>query len=111
MDAIKFAILVAYFQSKIYQANNDGCSELADYEIETLARYVKDCSTPPVTPSVSYPTVGEVRSLIEYMASDRKIEAIKMYRNLTGDGLVESKKAIESVINKFDAYRHEYHNA
>lgn len=42
-----------------------------------------------------------VIGLIRDIASDRKIEAIKGYRHLTGHGLKESKDAIESVTYRF----------
>mgnify|MGYP001605842304 CR=1 FL=1 len=39
--------------------------------------------------------------LIHFMTTDRKIEAIKAYRQLTGASLVDSKNAIESVMCLF----------
>lgn len=44
---------------------------------------------------------SEVIALIKHMALDRKIEAIKSYRALTGFGLKESKDAIETVTGRF----------
>lgn len=44
--------------------------------------------------------VGEVFTLMSSMASSRKIDAIKAYRNLTGAGLKESKDAVESVMDR-----------
>lgn len=44
----------------------------------------------------------DVVQLLEYMVSDgQKIEAIKLYRQMTGHGLKESKDAIERVTNRF----------
>lgn len=45
----------------------------------------------------------EVIRLIRYMAEDRKIEAIKSFRTLTGHGLKESKDAVETVMFKMRA--------
>jgi ribosomal protein L7/L12 len=44
------------------------------------------------------PNAADVRLLLESMATDRKIEAIKAFRTLTGDGLKESKDAVERVM-------------
>ncbi len=44
--------------------------------------------------------VAEVYNLMGHMASDHIIEAIKSYRTLTGQGLKESKDAIERVIRR-----------
>jgi ribosomal protein L7/L12 len=35
-----------------------------------------------------------------YMSDDKKIEAIKAYRTLTGAGLLEAKNAVEAVMNR-----------
>lgn len=42
-----------------------------------------------------------VHDLIKFMATDRKIEAIKAHRALTGCGLKDSKDAVETVMNRF----------
>ncbi|HLL28524.1 MAG TPA: hypothetical protein VKT73_12850 [Xanthobacteraceae bacterium] len=42
-----------------------------------------------------------VAHLIGCMAERRKIDAIKIYRSLTGDGLKESKDKIETVMSLF----------
>jgi ribosomal protein L7/L12 len=42
-----------------------------------------------------------VFDLFGFMLTERKIEAIKAYRTLTGMGLKESKDAIESVMGRF----------
>lgn len=44
--------------------------------------------------------VADVYNLMACMAGDKKIEAIKAYRTLTGQGLLESKNAIEGVMNR-----------
>lgn len=46
------------------------------------------------------PNPQDARDLITALANDRKIEAIKAFRCLTGDGLKESKDAVELVMNK-----------
>lgn len=46
------------------------------------------------------PQPKDVIELMENMASGRKISAIKSYRSLTGHGLLESKLAVERVMDK-----------
>lgn len=53
---------------------------------------------------LSYPG-ADVVALLEHMASGRKIDAVKLYRQMTGYGLKESKDAIERVTNQFAAQR------
>ena len=42
---------------------------------------------------------ADVVEMIRCMATTRKIEAIKLYRQMTGYGLKESKDAIETVMD------------
>lgn len=44
---------------------------------------------------------SDVVTLMEAMASNRKIDAIKQYRQMTGDMLKESKDAVERVMDRF----------
>lgn len=44
--------------------------------------------------------VAEVFNLMAHMAGNRKIDAIRAYRSVTGAGLVDSKTAVESVMNR-----------
>ena len=46
---------------------------------------------------------SDVIQMVEAMASGRKIDAIKLYRQMTGYSLKESKDAIERVTNQFAA--------
>lgn len=43
-------------------------------------------------------SASDVVALMEALATDRKIDAIKLHRQLTGYGLKESKDAVERVI-------------
>lgn len=64
-----------------------------------------DVAEPTVSLSAKWPAkelvARETVDLIYYIATGKKIDAIKSYRALTGHGLAESKTAIESVMNKF----------
>lgn len=46
-------------------------------------------------------TATEVRTLMVALAEGRKIDAIRSHRFLTGDGLKESKDAIEAITNRY----------
>lgn len=43
----------------------------------------------------------QVHELLGFMVNDRKIDAIRTHRALTGYGLKESKDAVERVMNRF----------
>jgi hypothetical protein len=47
-----------------------------------------------------------VRHLVQSMADGKKIDAIKAFRTLTGDGLKESKDAVERVTDRFVSTRY-----
>lgn len=44
-----------------------------------------------------------VSDLFGFMLTDRKIDAIRSYRTLTGQGLKESKDAVESIMSRLTA--------
>ena len=46
------------------------------------------------------PSPEEVQEIADALASGRKIEAIKMYREATGAGLAEAKAFVEALIPK-----------
>lgn len=46
------------------------------------------------------PSPEEVQQIADALASGRKIEAIKMYREATGAGLAEAKDFVEALIPK-----------
>lgn len=59
------------------------------------------------------PTPGKINLLpmFEAMRDGEKINAIKEYRSLTGEGLRESKDAIEMLMNRFaKPYHNDYDN-
>jgi ribosomal protein L7/L12 len=85
MDRLKFAALISY----ITALRNDG-GTLQDYEIERIDNMTKL----PVGEPVRVPCV-EVDNLLRAIKDNKKIEAIKAYRTLTGAGLKESKDAVE----------------
>lgn len=66
------------------------------WELEDLEQKVRNL-TPDTPASTVYANCDDVRNLIRDIADGNKIAAVKMYRNLTGEDLVESKAAIESV--------------
>lgn len=90
MDTLKFAELISYI-TMLCDGNHAG--GLAEYHIKNIHTYI--------TPAI--PTAGSInlQPLFAAMESNRKIEAIKAYRTLTGEGLKESKDAVETVMSKF----------
>jgi ribosomal protein L7/L12 len=44
--------------------------------------------------------VADVFTLVSAMSGDRKIDAIRAYRDLTGAGLKDAKDAVESVMHQ-----------
>jgi ribosomal protein L7/L12 len=50
--------------------------------------------------SAPLPNGRDVVLLLEAMVTTRKIDAIKLYRTLTGYGLKESKDAVEAVMDR-----------
>ena len=88
LDKIKFARLIAYLGPK--------CKfELDNTVIETLDDMI-DIEVPVPQVTVARPSNDDIERLMMLMAEGlRKIEAIKIYRTLTGYGLKESKDAVE----------------
>jgi ribosomal protein L7/L12 len=54
----------------------------------------------PILVSNKYPARRDAIELVSFLAADKKIEAIRAYRALTGSGLLESKNAIEGVTSR-----------
>ena len=73
------------------------------YTIEGLLNCIPDdnhFATVPVAPApMPFGAKTQVEILMGAMASDRKIEAIKAHRALTGYGIKESKDAVERVMD------------
>lgn len=84
MDKIVFARLIAYLSALTHHSYDE-------FEIRQIDDLVSRAPAP---------SVGNVRNLLYAMSNDRKIEAIKEFRTLTGDGLKESKEAVERVMDK-----------
>jgi ribosomal protein L7/L12 len=95
LDNIRFARVISYISATIcnYQLSVgviEDLNDLIDFEVPT-----------PVELPVSTSIFGKAsetdvnKLLYAFSAGDRKIEAIKAYRSLTGAGLKESKEAIE----------------
>jgi len=86
LDKIKFARLVAYLSRNGfdgYQSNIEAIDDMIDIEL-------------PMPIEHHYPKNDDVERLMSLMAEGtRMIEAIKIYRNITGMGLKDSKDAVE----------------
>ncbi len=50
------------------------------------------------------PSQQEIEAISDALASGRKIEAIKIYREATGKGLKEAKEFIEELIQKLEEH-------
>ena len=81
-----FAGLVSYVTSLCNR-------ELNFHEINHLSSHVEQMHEPVSTKADLIP-------LFNAICSDKKIEAIKEYRTLTGFGLKESKDEVERLMNK-----------
>ena len=69
--------------------------EFDRYEIGQVLNLITES-----TPVAQAPDANTVRDLLNFLASNRKIEAIKAHRTLTGDGLKESKDAVERIMDQ-----------
>src|SRR5690349_16680844 len=87
MDKIAFARLIAY----IIALTGADLSEAQIMKIDSLTKQ-------PIPEPRRNASPAEITALFEAMLSDRKIEAIKIHRTLTGYGLKESKDAVESLM-------------
>jgi hypothetical protein len=88
MDNICFAALACWVQSKAdHTLDKTEINQLLD-----LAKQVSGNGGGIII------TPQQVRDMLSHMAGDRKIEAIKELREMTGDGLKEAKDQIEAVI-------------
>ena len=91
MDKIGLARLIAYLCSLSRH-------DFARYEISQIDGIIVESLQSKSQPAV--PSPQDVISLMENMGADRKIEAIKAYRALTGHGLKESKDAVERIMDR-----------
>lgn len=89
LNTIDFATLVSWISSK-------NGSAMDRWEVEDLEVKILNMIPDPVCNTV-YANCDDVRNLIRDIADGNKIAAIKTYRTLTGEGLKESKDAIETV--------------
>ena len=81
LDKIKFAKVVSWI-SRITNG-----LEFAEDDLKELDNII-DIKAPTVD-------INDVNSLLDAMQAGRKIDAIKAYRQLTGQGIKESKDAVE----------------
>lgn len=89
MDRIKFAQLIGFI-SRISDTS------LATGQLQVIDEIISDgIQAQPVPEPVKVPQ-DSLRELIEALYSDRKVDAIKAYRNLTGESLLNSKNFVES---------------
>lgn len=88
LDKIRFAQLVSHIQYWIERRD-----VLMEADIDDLDLII-DIQVPATGSAKADP--GEVENLMRFMADGKlKIEAIKSFRTLTGQGLKESKDAVE----------------
>ena len=84
MDKIQFAKLVAFIAQCCHN------HELNEYDIERLAALTDAPAVPKHQCSAA-----DLNALLYAMHAGQRIEAIKQYRSLTNEGLLESKDAVE----------------
>ena len=88
MDKFQFAKLVSFVTSLMDHGNY----RIDQSQLEILDDLVKSVE-------LNFPIVhvkpSDVNELLRAMAMNEKISAIKAYRTLTGEGLKESKDAVE----------------
>lgn len=81
MNMIKFASFISYLSCRFAQSVDiSACENIFEH-----VRQINEPDRINLTP------------LFDALACSRKIEAIKEYRTLTGEGLLESKNAIERI--------------
>ena len=87
LDKIRFAMLVAYIGELQQRQGLNGT------EINRLDELIDiEAADGPV----AYPSTSDINELMRLMAAGtQKIEAIKVYRKLTGWGLKDSKEEVE----------------
>ena len=82
LDKLKFAKLVQYLAQ--YDFNGD---------VETVDELI-DIAVPDAI--VERPAIVQIDAMLKAIAENRKIDAIREYRAMTGMSLKESKDAIEA---------------
>lgn len=93
MNMIKFAKFISYLTATLAEGSIETC------QIEEIAGHVEELIAPQTAPLA--PPKADLRPLFEAMNTGRKIDAIKEYRMITGEGMKESKGAVEWIMNKF----------
>ncbi len=91
MDRLGLARLIAYLCA-LHRGHAYDRYEISQID-SIIAEGIQ--SKPPAT----VPTPQDARDLLLAIVGERKIDAIKAYRSLTGDGLKESKEAVERVMD------------
>lgn len=100
MDRLQFGILVAF----VAELTREG--RLTKDDIGRLEDLTHVSDVPPLmVPMVNEYVTDKQRDIIDHLlcclATNRKIEAIKTHRTLTGFGLKDSKDYIENLIAKY----------
>lgn len=86
LDKIKFAELIAFISPRMKRT-------MDNIDLQEIDNII-DVELPQ--PDMAYPNTSDINYLMELMAGgQKKIEAIKMHRKLTGWGLKESKDQVE----------------
>lgn len=98
MDRIKFAQLIGFI-SRISDTS------FATGQLRVIDEIISDGIQAQPVPEPEKVSQDSVRELIEALYSDRKVDAIKAYRNLTGESLLDSKNFVESVLIEPAVYR------
>lgn len=84
LDRIKFATLIGYCANRgmtVYEADVDALDQLTEINVEPV-------EVPKTNPA-------KINELMRAIHAGEKIAAIKLYRDMTGYGLKESKDAVE----------------
>lgn len=97
MDKIAFAKLISYISNVSGYTFDKGSLIEIKAIIETKDQ--EQCFIK------TYPCKNDVFDLMSGMFLNRKINAIKAYRVLTGEGLKESKDAVEAIMHRMSALK------
>lgn len=83
-------------EAELYQRVNELTSKVAllERQVDFLLRHLRLTYVDISGPSGEPPWMGEVRQLAN---QNRMIDAIKVYRENTGAGLAEAKRAVEAL--------------
>ncbi|HEY7118255.1 MAG TPA: hypothetical protein VH475_16830 [Tepidisphaeraceae bacterium] len=95
MDEVRAGRLIQAI--KLYRQYTGAGLAQAKRAVEQLAagqRLDPDAQTPSLAPDLSD---EQTQAIIEALAANQKIQAVKLYRQYTGAGLAEAKSAVEQL--------------